>query len=388
MIILFIKELHPQHKRKFEETEDSKELISYIDDSEKNNDATNEISLLNLNSSLDGVCNLRSIEAIEKKTTGNLYYLENAHKSRKESAKKKFNSIKQINIKQKLSDSLGSLNDKYLNKFASVDDRKKQKIKILKEKYNHNDQNLIDIYQKTKKLDKENSCLLEMIKDMSNVKWSSVDIGHIDPVKKELNSNSSSKLSMITRNKQLQFNESNLSEINLKRDDLVKSSRSILIRNDSRPPNIGAARSFSSDYRFRNSSRGNSLVGILRNPVLSATASTSTPTSRSSSRSGSVKIINILGKEIIKLPVTLEREIKIKKNFDQFGIMNVDCQIDEGVNGCVILNIEPNSACAKDKRLSVGDYLLSVNNEQMRNLTNSSVKGILKRASLTSSDVV
>ena len=79
-------------------------------------------------------------------------------------------------------------------------------------------------------------------------------------------------------------------------------------------------------------------------------------------------IINILGKEIVKLPVELECEIKIKKKFDPLGIQSVDCLYDEGVNGCLVLRIEPNTACARDNRLKVGDYLLSVNNEQMRNL--------------------
>ena len=107
-----------------------------------------------------------------------------------------------------------------------------------------------------------------------------------------------------------------------------------------------------------------------------------------SSRSSSVKIVNILGKEIIKLPNFLEREIKVRKNFQPLGISSVDCQIDEGINGCTIQKIDPNTACAKDNNLKVGDYLLSVNNEQMRNLTNSSAKAILNRASLTCTDVV
>ena len=120
----------------------------------------------------------------------------------------------------------------------------------------------------------------------------------------------------------------------------------------------------------------------------SRTVFSSTVASRSSSRSSSAKIINILGKEIVKLPVELECEIKVKKRFDPLGIQSVDCHCDEGVNGCVILKVEPNTACARDNRLKVGDYLLSVNNEQMRNLTNSSARGILNRASLSSSDVV
>ena len=79
--------------------------------------------------------------------------------------------------------------------------------------------------------------------------------------------------------------------------------------------------------------------------------SASITASRSSSRSSSIKIINILGKEIVKLPSYLEREIKVKKDFDILGITSVDCSIDEGINGCVILKIDTNSACAKDNNL-------------------------------------
>lgn len=101
-----------------------------------------------------------------------------------------------------------------------------------------------------------------------------------------------------------------------------------------------------------------------------------------------IKVLNILGADIVKLPNNLEREVKIKKNFDSLGINSVDCFIDHGINGCAILKIEPNSACSKDQRLDCGDYLLSVNNEKMRSLTNSRAKTILNRASLSSSDVV
>lgn len=100
-----------------------------------------------------------------------------------------------------------------------------------------------------------------------------------------------------------------------------------------------------------------------------------------------VKVLNILGADIVKFPVVLEKEVKIKKNFDPLGITSVDCFIDHGINGCAILKIEPNSACSKDKTLDCGDYLLNVNNENMRNVSNSKARSILNRASLTSSDV-
>jgi hypothetical protein len=110
--------------------------------------------------------------------------------------------------------------------------------------------------------------------------------------------------------------------------------------------------------------------------------------SATSSRNSSVRVINILGKDIVRYPVQLEREIKIKKYFYPFGITAVDCNVDEGVNGCAVLKIDENSACSRDNRLRSGDLLLSVNNEQMRNVSNSAARSILARASLTSRDVV
>lgn len=163
----------------------------------------------------------------------------------------------------------------------------------------------------------------------------------------------------------------------------------VKIPNKSRSPSF--ARSYSGGLeggRFRSESRG---IGVKSNTtsfMSSRAASTSTAASRSSSRSGSVKIVNILGKEIVRFPNSLEREIKIKKNFDPLGISKVDCSVDEGMNGCCIVKIEANSACARDGRLKCGDYLLSVNNEQMRHLSNSSARAILTRASLISNDVV
>ncbi len=68
--------------------------------------------------------------------------------------------------------------------------------------------------------------------------------------------------------------------------------------------------------------------------------------------------------------------------------MIVDCNFEEGINGCIIKEIKDNSAISKDKRLQIGDYILSVNNENMKKITNSTAKSILKRASLVSSDIM
>lgn len=174
---------------------------------------------------------------------------------------------------------------------------------------------------------------------------------------------------------------------NRKNDDKNKKTsfeKQIFVINQSRSPNVTQFMRNVSDnsYRVRSKSQGchskstnlkfknNSLSRINFKP------------------SNEIKIMNILGKEIVRLPNYLEKELRIVKHFYPLGIISVDCSVDEGINGCVIKKIEPNSACAKDGRLKVGDYLLSVNNEKMRILTNSSARAILNRASLTSKDVM
>lgn len=173
-------------------------------------------------------------------------------------------------------------------------------------------------------------------------------------------------------------------EIKPTKMDSKPTKRSTKTSSKSRSP----TRSYSGGIHDRFRSETRTLKSNTISFMSSRAASTSTGVSRSSSRSGSVKIVNILGKEIVRLPSSLEREIKIKKKFDPLGIAKVDCSIDEGMNGCCVLKIEPNSACARDGRLKCGDYLLSVNNEQMRHLSNSSARAILTRASLISNDVV
>ena len=243
-----------------------------------------------------------------------------------------------------------------------------------------------------------NKCNLNRIKQIK------FDEGNLNGNKKLEHSSESNLIRPTIKHGELITDDNNN---NLKCSETAKSVSKL--NNDSEQINktrsLSSARSYSGTgsrtgvstlcgdgTRFRSISQGkaSASVGYLSKSARSLThaASTSTAASKNSSRSGSVKIINILGKEIIKLPAQLEREIKIKKKFDPLGISSVDCHTDEGINGCVVLKIEPNTACAKDNRLKEGDYLLSVNNEQMRNLTNSSAKAVLNRASLTSSDVV
>ena len=61
--------------------------------------------------------------------------------------------------------------------------------------------------------------------------------------------------------------------------------------------------------------------------------------------------------------------------------------VDHGVNGVVISSLVRNGAVHKDTRLHAGDYILSVNNESFKNITNSQARAILRRTQLVSTDV-
>lgn len=60
---------------------------------------------------------------------------------------------------------------------------------------------------------------------------------------------------------------------------------------------------------------------------------------------------------------------------------------DKGINGCQVKSITPNSAVAKDGRVKVGDYIVSVNNESTRKITNAQARAIIRRASLLAFDI-
>ena len=64
-----------------------------------------------------------------------------------------------------------------------------------------------------------------------------------------------------------------------------------------------------------------------------------------------------------------------------FSGVTVDA-VDRGVNGCVVKTIIPTGAIGNDGRIQVGDYLVTVNNETLRRVTNAQARSILRRASL------
>ncbi|XP_054720887.1 multiple PDZ domain protein-like [Uloborus diversus] len=92
------------------------------------------------------------------------------------------------------------------------------------------------------------------------------------------------------------------------------------------------------------------------------------------------------GFDIPILPAALERVVKIKKGNNKLGLV-LDIA-DRGQNGMVVKSIRPASAVEKDGSVQAGDYILAVNSENMRNITRSQARAIIRRAELTSSDIV
>ncbi|KAL7670580.1 hypothetical protein ACOME3_005516 [Neoechinorhynchus agilis] len=88
-----------------------------------------------------------------------------------------------------------------------------------------------------------------------------------------------------------------------------------------------------------------------------------------------------LNKDVVFFPIQLERMIKIKKKFEYMGVQ-LDPYVHEGVNGCQIIDIKPDSTVAKDGRLCLYDYIVGLNNESMRKISAAQAKNILRRASL------
>lgn len=61
--------------------------------------------------------------------------------------------------------------------------------------------------------------------------------------------------------------------------------------------------------------------------------------------------------------------------------------VDKGINGCVVKTLVDCEAVGKDGRIHVGDYVLSINNESLRRVTNAQARAILRRASLLGPDI-
>lgn len=53
----------------------------------------------------------------------------------------------------------------------------------------------------------------------------------------------------------------------------------------------------------------------------------------------------------------------------------------------LVVLVVPGGAVARDGRIHPGDYLISVNHETLRKVTNSQARAILRRAQLLSTDI-
>lgn len=58
----------------------------------------------------------------------------------------------------------------------------------------------------------------------------------------------------------------------------------------------------------------------------------------------------------------------------------------KGPNGCSVRSIEPESVISKDGRLQVGDYVLAINNETLKNVSDAQARSLLRRTSLLGKD--
>ena len=66
--------------------------------------------------------------------------------------------------------------------------------------------------------------------------------------------------------------------------------------------------------------------------------------------------------------------------------MTVDA-VDKGLNGCIVKTISSGGAIGKDGRIQIGDYVVTINNETLKRITNAQARAILRRASLLGSDI-
>ncbi|GAB1610664.1 hypothetical protein Ahia01_001352700 [Argonauta hians] len=92
-----------------------------------------------------------------------------------------------------------------------------------------------------------------------------------------------------------------------------------------------------------------------------------------------------LSGSVDSLPASLEKSIKVQKGQYHLGV-TVDA-VDKGINGCVVKSISPEGAVYRDGRIAAGDYIVSINNENMRRITNAQSRAILRRASLLGMDI-
>jgi len=82
------------------------------------------------------------------------------------------------------------------------------------------------------------------------------------------------------------------------------------------------------------------------------------------------------------LPQALEQKIRIVKDTDTLGLQ-VDIE-DGGLNGMVVRSLTRGGTLARDGRIQPGDYLVSVNSENMRGVSQNQALAVLRRTQLVS----
>ncbi|VDN02646.1 unnamed protein product [Thelazia callipaeda] len=85
--------------------------------------------------------------------------------------------------------------------------------------------------------------------------------------------------------------------------------------------------------------------------------------------------------DVVYLPPCLERSIKIQKGALSLGLV-LNVEVDKSINGCQVKSICSKKAVGRDGRVQVNDYIVKVNTESLRNVTNSQARAILKRTNL------
>ncbi|EYC45527.1 hypothetical protein Y032_0424g1211, partial [Ancylostoma ceylanicum] len=85
--------------------------------------------------------------------------------------------------------------------------------------------------------------------------------------------------------------------------------------------------------------------------------------------------------DVVYLPTHLERNVKITKGALPLGLV-LDADKDKGVNGAAVKSICSKKAIALDGRIQVGDYIVRINQESLRNVTSSQARAILRRTNL------
>jgi hypothetical protein len=133
-------------------------------------------------------------------------------------------------------------------------------------------------------------------------------------------------------------------------------------------------------------------------PLSSQSSRTATPTLSTSSQS-SEHNMTVFNNELISLPADLEQRTFVKHHVNQLGenvdescTIRLECRlfvsglvVDVGVNGCVVRSIDDTLPCGHS--LTIGDYIVSINDESMRHVTDAQAQAIIRRASMTGSDI-